>query len=263
MRKTARIGRVGSRSLGPERPRVVFQDRDILVIDKPSGLLSVPISGSSAPNAQKMLAEEMGKEGGSVLPVHRIDRYTSGLMVFALSKTSRKELVRQFLSHTPLRLYLAVVRGSPPTEEGELRHFLKKVSWGFRQVVVRSENQGGTLAITRFRVLEFLKGAALVEARLVTGLKNQIRVQFAQAGMPIWGDRHYVLEEKGAAIMDRQALHAFRLGFQHPRTGAYLEFQADPPEDFQKLLRFLRRSDKDMEGSSVPQKPLVGGRGQT
>lgn len=261
MRKTARIRRVGSRNLALERPRVVFQDRDILVIDKPSGLLSVPIAGSFTPNAQKMLAEEMGKEGGSVLPVHRIDRYTSGLMVFALSRAARRELVRQFLSHTPLRLYLAVVRGAPQAEEGELRHFLKKVSWGFRQVVVRNEKQGGTLAITRFRVLEFLEGAALVEAQLVTGLKNQIRVQFAHAGMPIWGDRHYVLEEKGAAIMDRQALHAFRLGFQHPRTGSYVEFQADPPEDFQRLLRFLRRSDQDREGSRASQKP--DGRGQT
>lgn len=240
MKRPGTSSGIHSRPIPKNRPRVVFQDKDILVIDKPSGLLSVPIAGSTAPNAQQMLAAEMGKEGGSVLPVHRIDRYTSGLMVFALSKAARSRLVKQFLSNTPLRLYLAVVRGVPQTQEGELRHFLKKVSWGFRQVVVKSERQGGTLAITRYRVLESMEDAALVEARLLTGLKNQIRVQFAQAGMPIWGDRHYVSEEKRAVIMDRQALHAFKLGFQHPRSGAYLEFHSDPPEDFQRLLKFLR-----------------------
>lgn len=258
MRASGRSGIIHSRPIREGRPRVVFQDRDILVIDKPPGLLAVPIVGSVAPNAQEMLAEDMGKHRGSVLPVHRIDRYTSGLMVFALSKAARRGLVKQFLDHTPLRLYLAVVRGVPQTKEGELRHFLKKVSWGFRQVVVKSEKQGGTLAITRYRVLELMEGAALVEARLVTGLKNQIRVQFAQGGMPIWGDRHYVLEEKGAVIMDRQALHSFRLGFQHPRTGAYLEFQADPPEDFQSLLRFLRLPQKGKGASEGSEEPLVG-----
>ncbi|MEJ5376216.1 MAG: pseudouridine synthase [bacterium] len=242
MKKQARALGTHFRPMRVSRPRVVFQDRDILVIDKPSGLLAVPIAGSRAPNAQQMLAAEMGKEGGSILAVHRIDRYTSGLMVFARSKAARSHLVKQFLSHTPLRLYLAVVRGIPEIMEGELRNFLKKVSWGFRQVVVKNEQQGGTLAVTHFRVLELLNGAALVEARLVTGLKNQIRVQLAQAGMPIWGDRHYVREEKTALGIDHQALHSFRLGFQHPRSNTYLEFESDPPEDFQRLLRMLRCS---------------------
>lgn len=244
MREPGELLRTHSRRRRPGPPRLVFQDRDILVIDKPSGLLAVPIAGSCAPNAQQILAAQLGKERGSVLPVHRIDRYTSGLMVFARSKAARNSLVRQFLSHTPLRLYLAVVRGVPEKKEGEVRHFLKRVSWGFRQVVVKGEQQGGSLAITRFRVLELLEGAALVEARLVTGLKNQIRVQFAEAGMPIWGDRHYVQEEKGASILDHQALHAFRLGFLHPRENTYMEFQADPPEDFQELLKLLRRPKK-------------------
>jgi 23S rRNA pseudouridine1911/1915/1917 synthase len=229
---------------GRRVPRILYQDRDILVIDKPAGLLAVPIPGSGAPNAQQILASVLGKDRGSVLPVHRIDRYTSGLMVFARTRVARANLVRQFLAHSPLRLYLAVVRGLPPMEEGELRHFLKKVSWGFRQVVVRGQAQGGTLAITRYRVLEVFEAAALVEAQLITGLKNQIRVQFAQAGMPIWGDRHYVQGEKGAEGIDHQALHAFRLGFLHPRTGTRVEFQAEPPGEFSRLLARLRVSTR-------------------
>lgn len=229
------------------RPKVVYQDRDILVIDKPAGLLAVPIPGSRAPNAQEILARSLGAERLSVLPVHRIDRYTSGLMVFARSRLARSHLVKQFLAHEPLRLYLAVVRGRVHEQEGELRHFLKKVSWGFRQVVVPSEREGGALAVTRYRVLERFEGATLLEAQLVTGLKNQIRVQLAAAGMPIWGDRHYVPGEKDVQGMGRQALHASRLGFLHPRLGTYLEFKADPPEDFVALLGSLRSSSAPLK----------------
>lgn len=238
-RQESRLGRMRLR-----RPRVVHEDKDILVIDKPAGLLAVPIPGSRAPNAQEILARSLGKEKGSVLAVHRIDRYTSGLMVFARTRLARAHLVRQFLAHTPLRLYLALVRGWPGAQEGELRHFLKKVSWGFRQLVVPGEGEGGTLAVTRYRVLERFRGAALVEAQLVTGLKNQIRVQLAAAGMPIWGDRHYVPQEKEALGIERQALHASRLGFVHPRSETYVEFSAEPPEDFLKLLDALRRSSE-------------------
>lgn len=156
------------------RPKVVYEDRDILVIDKPAGLLAVPIPGSRAPNAQEILARSLAGERLSVLPVHRIDRYTSGLMVFARSRLARSHMVKKFLAHEPLRLYLAVVRGRVHEQEGELRHFLKKVSWGFRQVVVPGEREGGALAVTRYRVLERFQGAALLEAQLVTGLKNQI-----------------------------------------------------------------------------------------
>jgi 23S rRNA pseudouridine1911/1915/1917 synthase len=221
---------------------MVHEDRDIAVIHKPVGLLAVPIRGSSASNARDILASHLAAGGQRALVIHRIDRYTSGLMVFAKNRGAREHLVRQFLSHTPLRIYLALIRGHPDSEEGDLHHYLKQTLRGFRQVVVRGEREGGTLAMAHYRVLERMDRASLVEVRLVTGLKNQIRVQFAALGMPVVGDRHYAASEKAIEETDHPALHAHRLGFLHPRTEKYVEFKADPPGDLLRLLALFRGS---------------------
>jgi 23S rRNA pseudouridine1911/1915/1917 synthase len=225
---------------GSLEPEIIYKDSEILVIDKPAGLLAVPIGGSRAPSAQKLLLEKLSKGGSYLFPVHRIDRYTSGLMVFARTRHAMSHLARQFRSHSPRRIYLAIVRGGPVHDQGELRDWLKLVKRGFRQLVV-GEGEGGTLAITRFKVLERFEGATLLEAQLITGLKNQIRAQFAHHGMALWGDRHYSPSERWTQEMDRQALHSWRLGFVHPKSGKYVEFECPPPEDFKRLLERLRQ----------------------
>ncbi len=220
---------------------IVFEDKELIVVNKPAGMLAVPIPGSRVKNLRDLLNELLRSRKQKAIIVHRIDRYTSGLMVFAKNQPAHAHLVKQFLSHTPTRIYLALVRGKVAPQEGELRHYLKLTTHGFRQVVVRDEKAGGTLAITRYRVVEEFPNATLLEVQLVTGLKNQIRVQLAAAGHPIIGDRHYVPSEKEEKNIDHQALHAYRLGFVHPRTGKYVEFTAEPPEDFRQLVELLKQ----------------------
>ncbi len=229
---------------GGSRIDIVHEDLDIIVINKPSGLLSVPIKKSRAKNARDMLNAHLISAKQKAIIVHRIDRFTSGLMVFAKNKPAHANLVKQFLAHTPNRVYLALVRGRPAEKQGELRHYLKRIKQGFRQVVVESEKVGGTLAITRYRVAEYLNNAALVEIYLQTGLKNQIRVQLHEAGHTIIGDQHYSPREKKAKEIDHQALHAYRLGFLHPSNNKYVEYQAQLPKDFADLLNTLRKERK-------------------
>lgn len=222
--------------------RIIYQDSDIIVIDKPSGLLAVPIPRSHAKNARDLLNDYLIPQKQKAIIVHRIDRYTSGLMVFAKNKKSHAFLVKQFLAHTPKRTYLAIVRGQPKNKEGELRHYLKLTKAGFRQQIVPGEQEGGTLAVTRYKVLNYFANAALLEIQLDTGLKNQIRVQLTAIGHPIVGDRHYVRAEVKEKLINHQALHAYRLGFIHPRKGKFVEFETPIPDDFLKLLKSFQKS---------------------
>lgn len=223
---------------------IIYEDEDIIIINKPVGLLAVPIPRSRAKNARDLLNQYLAVRKQKAIIVHRIDRYTSGLMVFAKNKKAHGNLVKQFLAHTPTRVYLALVRGVPEPRTGELKHYLKLTKAGFRQQIVRGENEGGTLAVTRYKVREDFPEAALLEVELETGLKNQIRVQLNAAGHPIIGDRHYVRGEIREKLISHQALHAYRLGFIHPRRGELVDFEADLPPDFLKVLQQFRSSRK-------------------
>ncbi len=220
-----------------KRFRIVFEDPYLVVVDKPAGLLTVPVPGTRARSLLDLLDRYLAPQKRTARAVHRIDRYTSGLVVFAKGRKAWEELVAQFRARTPERVYLAVVRGRVEPEEGVLRHRLELTRDGFRQRVVE---RGGTPAVTRYRVIERLPDATLVEARLETGLKNQIRVQFRAAGHPLVGDRHYAWEERGRARLNRQALHAWKLAFRHPVTGAPLSLEAPLPSDLGRLLAGLR-----------------------
>jgi len=219
--------------------RVVHEDAQLLVADKDPGILTVPLPGKRSRNLKDLLDRYLTSQKREALPVHRIDRYTSGLVVFAKSRRAWSHLVRQFRARTPERVYLALVRGDLDRDEGTLRHRLELTTDGFRQRVVGRE---GTEAVTHFRVLERLPGATLLEVRLESGLKNQIRVQFRAAGHPLVGDVHYAAEEAREARFGRQALHAWRLTFEHPETGVPMTFEAPVPADLEQLLRRLRRA---------------------
>lgn len=223
---------------GRRRPfRIVYEDVHLVVADKDAGILTVPIPGKQSRNLKQLLDRYLLSQKRSALPVHRIDRYTSGLVVFAKSRTAWQNLVYQFRGRSPERTYLALVRGAVAAESGTLRHRLELTADGFRQRVVP---QGGTEAVTHYTVREHLRGATLLEVRLESGLKNQIRVQFRAAGHPLVGDRHYAAEEAREARLQRQALHAWKLAFLHPATGKPVAFEAPLAPDMERLIERLR-----------------------
>jgi 23S rRNA pseudouridine1911/1915/1917 synthase len=167
-----------------------------------------------------------------IFVVHRLDRLTSGLLVFAKNETAKRKLQDAFAEHKVDRVYSAVVEGSIPDDEGELRSFLVESS-ALRVHVTRDENRG-IEAITRYRVVKRGHGLTLVEVNLVTGRKAQIRVQFAHIGHPVVGDRDY---GTGSGPIGRLALHATRLAFMHPATGRRVSFKSRPPRDFAALVK--------------------------
>ncbi|MDZ7681310.1 MAG: RluA family pseudouridine synthase [Fodinibius sp.] len=219
---------------------IVEQDKDIFVVDKPAGLLAVPIPDSNVKNLFDLVADHLAKHGVRVGVVHRIDRYTSGLMVFAKNKRAYDDLRDKFRSHTPKRTYLAMVRGIVEQDKGTLEHHLKLIKDGFRNVVVDPSEEGATPARLSYNVKERFHENTLVEVQLDTGLKNQIRVQFEHEGHQLVGDQHYAPEEEGEPLINRQALHAYRLAFEHPRKRRTVSFEAKIPADMLRLIDKFR-----------------------
>jgi len=128
--------------------KIIFEDSDLIIVSKPAGVLSVPIKKSKALNLKDQIQRYLVTRKQKVFIVHRIDRYTSGLMVFAKNQHSRSFLIDQFLAHKPERVYLTFVRGMVKPASGKLVHYLKLIKSGFRQVIVNGEAQGGHKAIT-------------------------------------------------------------------------------------------------------------------
>lgn len=220
---------------------IVYEDDDMVVVSKPSGLLTVPIPNMQSANLLESLNMDLSLHNEKAITVHRIDRYTSGLVVFAKNSIAHRELVKQFLAHTPVRTYLALVRGVVEPNQGELIHYLKKVQRGFRNVVVGEGDPDGTMARLTFRVIERHPETTLVQINLDTGLKNQIRVQLAEFGHPMVGDRHYSPNEIEEELIDRQALHSWKLSFEHPKSGKMMHFEADIPTDMNRLIQAYKK----------------------
>lgn len=216
---------------------VLYEDDAVVVVDKPPGLLAVPVKGSDVPSAFSLLVAEMKKQRQRVFVVHRIDRFTSGIVLFAKSERDREALVQQFLEHSPVREYLAVVRGHLREEEGTLVHYLRKA--GMFQKLMAERDRDAARAELRYSVERRLRNASLVRVTLVTGLQNQIRVQFSAIGHPVIGDRKYSAKEAEERRINRVALHAARLEFIHPRSGERVSIDSDPPSDFQALVQGL------------------------
>jgi len=228
---------VGRQGRLARKLEIVYEDDAIVVVNKPAGLAAVPMKGSDAPSAFSLLRAELKAKRQQAQVVHRIDRFTSGILLFAKTEADREALVQQFLRHTPVRQYLAVVRGQVAPEQGTLVHYLRRE--GMFQRLTRKSDREGTQAELRYSVERQLRGASLVRVTLVTGLQNQIRVQFSATGHPVIGDRKYHPEEAAERRIARVALHAADLGFVHPRTGASVSLDCEPPADFQALVRAL------------------------
>ncbi len=201
--------------------RIVFQDDDIMVVDKPAGLLTAPTPESDRGNLFDQLKRSSGQP---LFLVHRLDLETSGLVVFAKNEAANRALSERIRVHDFDRRYLAVLRGV--------------VSWDERSV---DHPVGGKRAVSHFTVLErFAAGATLAQVRLETGRTHQIRLHGLHEGHPVLADRKYGM----AWPMDppRLALHATLLGFAHPRTGETMTWESPPPEDLARWLEKLRTS---------------------
>jgi 23S rRNA pseudouridine1911/1915/1917 synthase len=216
---------------------VVHEDRDLLVIDKPAGLVVHPGSGNWAGTMLNALLhhapDAAGLARGGI--VHRLDKDTSGLLVVARNEPAQLALVRQLQARTVKRTYLALVRGTVAAhgkvEAPVGRHPVHRT----RMAVVA----GGKPAVTRYRVRERFTSHTLLECELETGRTHQIRVHLASIGHPIEGDAVYA--GRAPRLMGRQALHACRLAFIHPRDGEAVSFESPLPADFRALLEGLRR----------------------
>jgi 23S rRNA pseudouridine1911/1915/1917 synthase len=214
---------------------VLYEDEAVVALDKPAGLAAVPVKGSDMPSAWSLLAAELRRRKQRAFTVHRIDRFSSGILLFAKTEADRDVLVRQFLAHTPVRQYLAVVRGTLGQKEGTLVHWFRKQ--GLFQKLAAERDPMAARAELHYSVERALRGASLVRVTLATGLQNQIRVQFAAIGHAVVGDRKYRPAEASERRIDRVALHAAHLEFVHPRSGQRISIDCRPPADFQSLLR--------------------------
>jgi len=227
--------------------RVVLEDKDVLVADKPPGLLVEPLPGEEGGEVTLLdLVADHLRDRVRVRPrvVHRIDRDTSGLVLFALTRNAQDALKAQFEERTPERIYLALVRGVVEPESGTWRD---RLAWDRDLLVQKRAHRAeaaGKDAVARFTVAERLGRATLLEVALVTGKRNQIRVQSGSRGHPLVGERLYTFGApppgRGEPTLVRQALHASRLSFIHPTTGKRVTVAARLPDDMQQLVEELR-----------------------
>jgi 23S rRNA pseudouridine1911/1915/1917 synthase len=234
-------------ALGDDRDLpIVYEDASIVVLDKPPGVLAVPLDrrGDERSVYEDLKAYLKKRRRPRPFVVHRIDRDTSGLVVFAKEARAQEQLKAQFKRRTPERVYLAVVYGHPSPPSGTWRD---RLVWDQKFLVQKETHPRDPLgkeAISRYRVIERLKGAALIEVQLVTGRRNQIRIQARLRGHTLVGEQRYVY---GPATLrsiafPRQALHAARLTFAHPHDGHVLSFEAPLPDDLVALIAKLRLS---------------------
>ena len=244
---------------------VIYEDRELFVFDKPAGLLTHPTPGrvtGTLVNALLYHCRGLSGVGGAIKPgiVHRLDKLTSGVMVAAKTDLAHHGLAAQFKAHTIDRQYLAVVYGE-----------MEKLSGSFETVIGRnprhrlkmtSRTEKGRRAVTRFRALSRHNGMSLVELTLETGRTHQIRVHLSEHNHPVAGDALY---GKGRAVparlrpdarsalrrLDRQALHAFRLGFDHPATAERMVFESPLPPDLAVVASCLGL----LTGVKLPARP--------
>lgn len=235
---------------------IVFEDEDLLVIDKPAGLVVHPAPGNPDRTLVNALIAHCGETlsgiGGVRRPgiVHRLDKDTSGLMVVAKNDAAHASLSAQFAGRTITRAYRAVVWGVPSPRRGEIAGNIGRSPRNRKKMAV--VRRGGKVALTRYRVLKPLGSAAsLIECRLATGRTHQIRVHLAWKGHPIVGDPTYSRNKaararslgpgaaRAVAALGRQALHAQLIGFTHPATAERLEFESALPLDINRLQKEL------------------------
>jgi 23S rRNA pseudouridine1911/1915/1917 synthase len=224
---------------------IVYEDNVLIVLDKPPGVLAVPLERREGARSvyEDLKAYLKTRRKPRPFVVHRIDRDTSGLVVFAKTATAQAQLKEQFKRHRAERVYRAVVYGHPDPASGTWRD---RLVWD-RKALIQKETHprdpSGKDAICRYRVVESLGHASLIEVTLVTGRRNQIRIQARLRGHTLVGEQRYTYgpDSLRPITFSRQALHAWRLVFTHPDDGRELRFEAPLPADLENLIARLRR----------------------
>lgn len=215
---------------------ILHEDKDIIVVEKPSGLLTIGTDRNKSRTAHYLLNDYVRKGNpksrNRVYVVHRLDQDTSGILIFAKSEQAKKFLQENW-THTD-KHYLAVVHGRLSPKEGTISSYLTENS--ALRVFSTSVAAKGKLSHTGYNVLQEGKGLSLVEIHLLTGRKHQIRVHFAEKGHPVAGDRKY---GDGPLVSKRLALHARSISFLHPFSKKQMTFDTGMPDDFVRLFRKL------------------------
>jgi 23S rRNA pseudouridine1911/1915/1917 synthase len=254
-------------TLAPEA--IVYLDADVVVVEKPAGMMSVPFSAGDRDHllaqtqaALRRVGAASGRASSSrsssgqgsqraAAPlgvVQRLDKDTTGLLVFARSLAAKRHLAGQLRQRTVHRRYLAIVNGVPSSPSQTFESWLVpnrgdglRGSFGVFRRPRGARPQSAQLAITHMHLREALADAALVECQLETGRQHQIRIHLSEAGHPLVGERVYIRDFEGPRLPGpRPLLHAAELGFEHPRTGQPMRFESPMPNDFEQMLTRLR-----------------------
>lgn len=225
--------------------QILFEDDLLIVVNKPAGLLSVPLpNGDRTPSVYSLLEDHLrGHRHRRPFIVHRIDRDTSGLVLFAKTLRAQEALKEQFRRREPERVYVALVYGHPTPPAGTWRDVLVWDKTALIQRETHPADPRGKEAVADYRVIESHDDTSLLEVRLHTGKRNQIRIQARLRGHTLVGEQRYIYGPEAIRPIDfpRQALHARHLTFQHPADHRELRFEAPLPEDFVSLLKRVRR----------------------
>lgn len=225
-------------SLSPEAIPldILYEDDDLLVVDKPAGLTVHPAPGHPSHtlvNAILSHLPELADIGDSLRPgiVHRLDKDASGIMVVAKNNTAQLNLIDQFKAHSVAKTYLVLVKGQLTPESGIIEAPIGRDPRNRKRMAVVTE---GKEARTRYNVVRYIANYTLLEVRTETGRTHQIRVHLAAIGYPVVGDNVYGAK---SAFLSRQFLHACRLGFNLPSSGEYVEFTSELPPDLAQALK--------------------------
>ncbi len=245
--------------------QIVYEDRDLIVINKPAGLVVHPGAGvrsGTLVNALMHHCRDLSGVGGRLRPgiVHRLDKNTTGLLVAAKNDRTHLTLQEQFAAKTAVRRYKALIWGVLPEKEGKIETFVNRSKSDRKKFSVAPQ---GKLAVTLYRVEKQFGFLSLIDVQLKTGRTHQIRIHLNYLHHPVFGDPDYSGREKqvrGLAagknrafarkllkIIDRQALHAYYLGFYHPENGQWREFSAPLPADFQRVIDELEREAESIK----------------
>ena len=228
---------------GIKNLQIVYEDDVLVVIDKPAGLLAVPLERrEDAPSVYELLTEHLRARKRRPFVVHRIDRDTSGLVVFTKDPRTQRLLREQFKRREPERVYLAIVYGHPNPPEGT---WCDRLVWDARALIMKEthpRDPSGKDAVSAYCVVETFETTSLVEVRLHTGKRNQIRLQARLRGHTLVGEQRYTFGPDGLRPIPfaRQALHAHRLAFRHPADERPVRFESPLPADLEALLVRLR-----------------------
>lgn len=224
---------------------IVYEDEDVAVVNKPQGMVVHPAPGNysgTLVNALLYHLSSLSSINGIIRPgiVHRIDKDTSGLLMVAKNNLAHEELSKQLKAHTINRIYYALVDGNIKEESGTINAPIGRHPIDRKKMAVTDINSRE--AITHFKVLERFGQYTLIQAKLETGRTHQIRVHMSYINHPVTGDPVYGGKNQKFNT-EGQLLHAKTIGFIHPRTGEYLEFDSPLPEHFTRVLNILRRKD--------------------